>query len=144
MAPAWRAITLPSRSTISVGMAWTVNRCCSFGASSTLTLTSFTVPTRSWGELLQRGADGAAGPAPGRPHVHHDGDGGRFGDLGERVVARGGNPGQRLVAVAAPGGSARGGRNPVHPAPVRAPDQLRWRAALSVWHAVAPTRGSRS
>ena len=45
-----------------VGMAWTPNRCEICGEVSTFTLTSLTLPARSRGELLERGADLRHGP----------------------------------------------------------------------------------
>jgi hypothetical protein len=62
------------------------------------------------GELLEYWADHPAGSAPGRPEVHEHGN---YSVLGEVVVARVDDPGQRLVAVAAAGTSRGRHRNPV-------------------------------
>src|SRR3569833_1059263 len=50
------------------------------------------------GEALQRGADHAAGPAPGRPHVDQRRYGRALGDVGEVVVTGVGEPRESLVA----------------------------------------------
>jgi hypothetical protein len=75
------------------------------------------------GELLERGADHAARPAPGRPQVHDDRDLGGVCDLAERGIVGVGDPRQRLMALAAAGGPGRRGRHAVRLAAVPAPDQ---------------------
>ena len=75
------------------------------------------------GKLLERGADHAAGPAPGCPQVDDDRDLGGLGDLTEGGIVGVGDPRQRLMALAATGRPGRCGRHPVCLAAVPAPDQ---------------------
>src|SRR5262249_3736788 len=90
------------------------------------------------GELLQRGTDHAAGPAPGRPQIDDDRNLGGFCHVAEGGVVGLGDPRQRLMALTAPGRPGRRGRPPVHLAAVPAADQLpchgviiaRWRSRL--------------
>jgi len=74
------------------------------------------------GELLERGADHAAGPAPGRPQVDEDRNPGGLGDLPEGGVVSISDPRQRLMALSATGRPGRCHRNPVGLAAVPALD----------------------
>jgi len=49
------------------------------------------------GQLLKRGADHTAGPAPGRPQIDDDGNLGGLRDLSEGCVVGVGDPRQRLM-----------------------------------------------
>src|SRR5258705_7676757 len=76
------------------------------------------------GELLERGADHAAGPAPGRPQIDEDRNLGGLGDLAEGRVVGVSDPRQRPMALAAARRPGRCGRYPVCLAAVPAPDNL--------------------
>ncbi len=81
--------------------------------------------TRPRGQLLQRRAHHPARAAPRGPEVDQRGHGRALGDLGEVVVARVGDPRQRLVAVTAAGGAGGCRGDPVSAPAVRALDQVR-------------------
>ena len=64
-APVCRAITWPSRKTISVGIDWIPNRCWRPGALSTLTLTSLSLPGASAASCSSAGLTVRHGPHHG-------------------------------------------------------------------------------
>src|ERR1700735_5065684 len=126
-APTWRAMISPLRSSNRVGIACTPNRCCSRGASSTLTLTSLIFPAISVATFSRAGLTIRQGPH----HGAHSGNGRGLGDLGEVVLARVGDPRQRLVAVAALRVPRRRGGHPVPAPAVRARHPLVHKLTMS-------------
>ncbi len=122
-APVCRAATCPRRMTSRVEMAWGPEPLRDLRRGVGVHLDQLDLAGQVAGELLERGADHAAGPAPGRPQAGEDRDLGGLGDLTEGRVVGVSDPRQRLMALAAAGRPGRCGRHPVGLAAVPAPDK---------------------